>query len=102
MGSLREQIQERQVEYFAKFGCLDWHWYDEGLVWAIQDYLSCKGEFLEEDRAVLKEYDFIPEDFEDEYEDYDECTPCSCYSIDTCPLGYDDCEECRKYLHPYF
>lgn len=40
----------------------DWRWTDEGLVYAIQDYLSCR-ELTSNDIDTLSEYGFSPEDF---------------------------------------
>ena len=61
--NLKDYAEDIRIDYLAKYGCLDWHWYDEGLVWAIQDYLSMKGEFSKEDVIYLKELDFVVEDF---------------------------------------
>lgn len=66
MQSLRDKIEDAKTDYFAKYGCLDWHWYDEGLYYTVADYFSSKGEFSEDDKEVLKEYEFVPEDFYDE------------------------------------
>lgn len=63
MDNLRDKIADAQYDYFAKYGCLDWHWYDEGIIWTIQDYYSRKGEFSDDDIAVLTENDLMAEDF---------------------------------------
>ena len=39
---------------------------DENIIWAIQEYLSCKGEFSEIDTQYLKALGYVPEDFQDE------------------------------------
>lgn len=39
---------------------------DENIIWAIQEYLSCKGEFSEIDIQYLKVLGYVPEDFQDE------------------------------------
>lgn len=41
----------------------DWRWTDEGLVYAIQDYLSCMGNFSSRDIDTLSDYGFSTEDF---------------------------------------
>lgn len=45
--TLRGKITEAKAEYLKEYGCLDWHWYDEGLVWTIQDYHSSVGSILD-------------------------------------------------------
>ena len=54
---LRKQIEKEKDWDLQKYGVLDWHWYDEGLMWAIQDYESCIGfaDFTEDDWAVCEE-----------------------------------------------
>ena len=47
--TLEAYVQEKKQWYLDEYGELDWQWYDEGLVWAIQDYISMRGEFSEED-----------------------------------------------------
>ena len=66
--SLRKNATLESQWYLNKYGKLDWRWYDEGIVYAIQDYYSCKGEFTEDDVKFLKENGFIPEDFIEEDE----------------------------------
>ena len=61
--SLRNYVALESQWYLNKYGKLDWRWFDEGLVYAVQDYYSCKGEFTEDDVEFLKENGFIPEDF---------------------------------------
>lgn len=63
--NLKNYVEEEKQWYLEKYGKLDWAW-DEGIVWAIQDYLSMKGEFGEEDLVYLKELGFVPEDFIEE------------------------------------
>lgn len=55
---LRNVIEERKSWYLQKWGKLDWQWYDEGLIWAVQDYHSCTGnvsEFTEDDWLAAEE-----------------------------------------------
>lgn len=66
--SLRKNAALESQWYLNKYGKLDWRWYDEGIVYAIQDYYGCKGEFTEDDVEFLKENGFIPEDFIEEDE----------------------------------
>ena len=64
--NLQDYVEDARIDHLAHYGYLDWKWYDEGLVWAIQDYLSMKGDFTEKDVAYLKELGFVPEDFIEE------------------------------------
>lgn len=69
--TLEAYVQEKKQWYLDKYGKLDWEWYDEGLIWAIQDYVSMKGEFTEADVEFLRRTEFEPEYFlEDIEEDY--------------------------------
>ena len=55
---LRNVIETDKAWYKQKYGELNWHWYDEGLVWAVQDYHSCKGsvlDFMEDDWLAAEE-----------------------------------------------
>ena len=61
--TLEAYVKAKKQWYFDKYGKLDWQWYDEGIVWAIQDYLSMKGEFSEADVEFLHRTEFEPEDF---------------------------------------
>ena len=61
--NLQDYVEKQKQWYLDKYGKLDWQWYDEGLVWAIEDFLSMRGEFTEEDVVYLKELGFGPEDF---------------------------------------
>lgn len=63
---LEAYVQKKKQWYLDKYGKLDWHWYDEGIVYAIQDYVSMKGEFTEEDVEFLHRTEFEPEDFIEE------------------------------------
>jgi len=59
--TLRNKIERAKAEYQEHYGELDWHWKDEGLLYAIQDYHSSKGsvmDFTEDDWQVCKEYGF--------------------------------------------
>lgn len=56
--TLRSTIERNRQFYFERYGKLDWQWTDEGLIWAIQDYHSCKGSveaFTDDDWSVVKE-----------------------------------------------
>lgn len=64
--NLQNYVEQQKQWYLDKYAKLDWGWYDEGLVWAIQDYLSMKGDFTEDDVAYLKELGFVPKDFIEE------------------------------------
>lgn len=63
--SLKNCVEKSKATYLKRYNALNWMWYDEGLVWAIQDYLGCKGEFTKSDVKYLKECGFTPEDFID-------------------------------------
>ena len=66
--TLEAYVQQKKQWYLDKYGKLDWQWYDEGLIWAIQDYVSMRGEFNAEDVEFLHRTEFEPEDFIDEEE----------------------------------
>lgn len=61
--TLEAYVQQKKQYYLDKYGKLDWQWYDEGLIWAIQDYVSMKGEFTAADLEFLKRTEFEPEYF---------------------------------------
>lgn len=61
--SLRGCVEKAKATYMRRYNALNYLWYDEGLVWAIQDYLSCNGKFTKADVKYLKECGFKPEDF---------------------------------------
>lgn len=71
--TLQQHVEQKRSEYQA--------WQEEGrargysrsqpfeeenLVWAIEEYLSHKGEFSEVDTQYLKTLGYLPEDFQDE------------------------------------
>lgn len=66
--SLRKNAALESQWYLNKYGKLDWRWYDEGIVYAVQDYYGCTGGFTEDDVEFLKENGFISEDFIEEDE----------------------------------
>lgn len=68
--TLEAYVQEKKREYIEENGELDGYWYDEDIIWAIQEYVSMKGEFTEEDVEFLHRTEFEPEDFIDIEEDY--------------------------------
>lgn len=56
--TLRTTIERNKNFYLDRCGKLDWQWEDEGLIWAIQDYHSCKGsvdDFTDDDWKVVEE-----------------------------------------------
>ena len=61
--TLEAYVNEKKEWYIAKYGCIDWHWYDEGLYCSIADYISMRGEFTEVDVDFLHRTEFEPEDF---------------------------------------
>lgn len=61
--SLESYVNEKKQWYLDKYGKLDWQWYDEGLIWVIQDYVSMTGEFTDKDVEFLHRTEFEPEDF---------------------------------------
>lgn len=64
--TLEAYVQKKKQYYLDKYSKLDWQWYDEGLIWAIQDYVSMKGEFTEADVEFLKQTELEPEYFLEE------------------------------------
>ena len=64
--TLEAYVQEHKQWYITKYGCIDWHWWDEGLYYAIGDYVSMKGEFSVEDIEFLHRTELEPEYFIDE------------------------------------
>jgi hypothetical protein len=69
--TLEAYVNEHKQFYLDLYGKLDWRWFDEGLVYAIQDYVSMTGEFTESDVEFLHRTEFEPEDFlKDIEEDY--------------------------------
>ena len=67
--TLEAYVQEKKQWYLDEYVELDWQWYDEGLVWAIQDYVSMRGEFTEEDVEFLYRTEFEPEYFLEDIEE---------------------------------
>ena len=63
---LEAYVKAQKQCYIDKYGKLDWHWYDEGLYYAIADYYSMMGEFTEEDIEFIHRTEFEPEDFIEE------------------------------------
>ena len=64
--TLEAYVQEKKQEYIKENGKLDGYWYDENIIWAIQDYVSMKGEFTKEDLDFLSRTEFEPEYFLEE------------------------------------
>ena len=69
--TLEAYVNEKKQWYLDEYGELDWQWYDEGLIWAIQDYVSMRGEFTEEDVEFLKSTELEPEYFLEDIEEED-------------------------------
>lgn len=67
--TLEVYVNEQKQWYLEEFGELDWQWYDEGLYYAIADYVSMRGEFSDADVEFLHRTEFEPEDFIDIEED---------------------------------
>ena len=64
---LRNQIDKSKALYLQKYGKLDWQWYDEGLIYSIMDYHSCKGstlDFTEDDWLAAEENGLTKEEVE--------------------------------------
>ena len=70
--TLEAYVNEHKQWYLDNFGKLDWKWYDEGLVYAIQDYVSMRGEFSEEDVEFLRRTEFEPAYFLKDIDEEDE------------------------------
>ena len=69
--TLEAYVNEHKQFYLDLYGKLDWRWYDDGLVYAIQDYVGMMGEFTTADVEFLHCTEFEPEDFlKDIEEDY--------------------------------
>lgn len=60
--NLRGYLQIKEKEYDGD--SLDW--FEEGIIWAIQSYLSSMGDFSADDIECIKENGFAPEDFFEE------------------------------------
>ena len=67
--TLEAYVQEKKQWYLDEYGKLDWQWYDEGLIWAIQDYVSMRGEFSDADVEFLHRTEFEPEYFLEDIEE---------------------------------
>lgn len=73
-GTLEQYLAKKEAEFKPSHTNPSWD-ESEDKIWAVQEYLSSKGEFTDEDRAFLKEYDpelLELEDDEDESADLDE------------------------------
>lgn len=69
--NLEMYVNEQKKWYLEKYGELNWKWYDEGLYYAIADYVSMRGEFTQEDVEFLRRTEFEPEDFLEDIEEDD-------------------------------
>lgn len=38
--TLEKYVEQQKQWYLDHYGALDWQWYDEGLIWAVLEYLS--------------------------------------------------------------
>lgn len=73
-GTLEQYLAKKEAEFKPSHTNPSWD-ESEDKIWAVQEYLSSMGEFTDEDRAFLKEYDpelLELEDDEDESSDLDE------------------------------
>lgn len=73
-GTLEQYLAKKEAEFRPSRTNPSWD-ESEDKIWAVQEYLSSMGEFTDEDRAFLKEYDpelLELEDEEDESADLDE------------------------------
>lgn len=64
--TLESYVQQKKQERIDKYGKLSGEWYDRGIIWAIQDYLSIMGEFTKADLKFLERTEFEPEYFLEE------------------------------------
>lgn len=69
--TLKGYVELCKQWYIHKYGCVDWHWYDEGLYHTIADYVSMMGEFTDADVEFLHRTEFEPEDFLEDIEEDD-------------------------------
>ena len=51
--TLEKYIEKQKQWYLDHYGTLDWQWYDEGLIWAVQEYLG-SWEPTDEDRKYAE------------------------------------------------
>ena len=51
--TLEKYVEQQKQWYLDHYGTLDWHWYDEGLLLTVLDYLS-SWEPTNEDREYAK------------------------------------------------
>ena len=51
--TLEKYVEQEKQWYLDHYGTLDWQWYDEGLIYAVLDYLS-SCEPTDEDREYAK------------------------------------------------
>ena len=68
-GTLEQYLAKKEAEFRPSRTNPSWD-ESEDKIWAVQEYLSSKGEFTDEDRAFLKEYDPELLELEDEEEEY--------------------------------
>lgn len=71
--TLQQYVEQKRLEYQtwqeegrARGYSRSQPFEEENLVWAIQEYLSCQGDFSEVDTQYLKALGYLPEDFQDE------------------------------------
>ena len=69
--TLEVYVNEHKQWYLDTYGELNWKWFHEGLYYAIEDYVSMKGEFTEADVEFLHRTEFEPEDFLKDIEEDD-------------------------------
>jgi hypothetical protein len=67
--TLEAYVQQKKQERIDKYGKLSGEWYDRGVAWAIQEYVSMTGGFTKADVEFLKRTEFEPEYFLDDIEE---------------------------------
>lgn len=61
--ALEQFIEQRKKSYFDQNGTLDSLWYDEGIIFAITDYLSNNEPTKADYEYARKEYDIFLEQY---------------------------------------
>lgn len=77
------------------------NWDEEGIIWAIQDYLSTKGEFSEEDKKTLEKYGFVEDDFRDQIVEKkcEELEESASHRVETGFIGVPDIEDAQSIVN---
>ncbi len=61
--TLEAYANERNQWYIKKYGCLDYHYYTDGLYYIIANYARMNGKFSDADVEFINRTEFQPEDF---------------------------------------